>query len=253
MNIDLPGKTAIITGATGQLGRVMALTLAGCGADVVIHYNSNEGKANELMEQILQSGRRATVVQADITDLDSILRMRDEINRRHFFPDIVVNNAVIQYQWTTVLEQPSADYESQFKSCVMQNVFMAKAFVPYMVEKRAGRFIGINTECAIRALPNESAYVTGKRGMDGLLKVLAKEIGEYQITVNEIAPGWTISEKDRISGTERQPDYEEKVPLRRRGSDQEIANVVAFLASDLASFITGVCIPVCGGSVMPGI
>jgi 3-oxoacyl-[acyl-carrier protein] reductase len=83
--------------------------------------------------------------------------------------------------------------------------------------------------------------------------VLAKEIGEFHITVNQVAPGWTISEQDRENHTEQQDKYESTVPLKRRGTDQEIANTVAFLASDLASFITGAFIPVCGGNIMPAI
>jgi 3-oxoacyl-[acyl-carrier protein] reductase len=89
--------------------------------------------------------------------------------------------------------------------------------------------------------------------MDGVYRILAKEIGEHGITVNQVAPGWTISDADRERGTERSESYEAGVPLKRRGTDQEIANAVAFLASDLASFITGVYIPVCGGNVMPTI
>jgi 3-oxoacyl-[acyl-carrier protein] reductase len=89
--------------------------------------------------------------------------------------------------------------------------------------------------------------------MDGVLRVLAREVGEHQITVNQVAPGWTISDRDRRKGTERNAEYEKKVPLRRRGTDQEVANVVAFLASDLASYVTGAYIPVCGGTVMPAI
>ncbi len=250
LKIDLTGKTAIVTGATGQLGRVMVRTMAQCGADVVIHYNSNEEKANALLEEIRTGGGRATIARADVTDFSSVLRMRDELKERRFAPDIVVDNAVIQYRWETVLEQSPEDYESQFRSCVMQNVLMAKAFIPHMMEKKGGRFIGINTECSMQQFPTQSAYVSGKRGMDGVLKVLAKEVGEYQITVNQVAPGWTISEQDRLAGSEHSAEYEQKVPLKRRGTDQEIANVVAFLASDLASFITGAYIPVCGGNVM---
>ena len=89
--------------------------------------------------------------------------------------------------------------------------------------------------------------------MDGVLRVLAREVGRHQITVNQVAPGWTISEQDRAKGTERNSGYEASVPLARRGTDEEIANVVAFLASDLASFITGAFVPVCGGNVMPTI
>jgi 3-oxoacyl-[acyl-carrier protein] reductase len=119
-----------------------------------------------------------------------------------------------------------------------------------MIARRFGRVIAISTDCAMECLPSQSAYTAGKRGMDAVLKVLAREVGEHGITVNEVAPGWTVSDRDREKGTEVQPDYARMIPLRRRGTDQEIANVVAFLASDLASFVTGAFVPVCGGKAM---
>ncbi|SDX13730.1 SDR family NAD(P)-dependent oxidoreductase [Paenibacillus sp. CF384] len=253
IGIDLTGRTALVTGATGELGRVMARTLAACGADVAIHYNRNEGQALELQKEIIATGRRAAIVQADITNLDSIVAMRDKVNAELGHVDIVVANAVIQYAWTSVLEQAPEDYRSQFDSCVMQSVYLAKAFAPAMIEKQAGRFIGINTECAMQNFETQSAYVAGKRGMDGIYRILAKEIGKDQITVNQVAPGWTISDRDRANGTERSEGYEKSVALKRRGTDQDIANTVAYLASDLAGFITGAYIPVCGGNVMPAI
>jgi 3-oxoacyl-[acyl-carrier protein] reductase len=112
--------------------------------------------------------------------------------------------------------------------------------------------IAINTECAMQNFPNQSAYVSGKRGMDGVLRVLAREIGEHQITVNQVAPGWMVSE-NAPDGTFESEAYKENVPLQRRGRDQDVANLVAFLASDLAGFISGAFIPVCGGTVMPAI
>lgn len=252
LSINLNGKIAVITGATGQLGRVMARTLAECGADVALHYHSNETKAQELAEEIRGLGRRAICVRANVGVLAEVLAMRDEVCEKLGNASILVNNAVSQYQWTSVLEQPIEDYESQFQSCVLQNVNMAKAFVPAMIQQGGGRVIGINTECSIQCFPNQSAYVSGKRGMDGVMRVLAKEIGEHQITVNQVAPGWTISERDRENHSEKQ-DSDVRIPLKRRGTDQEVANVVAFLASDLASYITGSYIPVCGGNVIPGI
>lgn len=251
MVIDLSGKIALITGASGQLGRVIAKTLAQCGADIAIHYGGNAQNAQKVLEDVTELGRRAITVQADITSLDSIMSMKEKVLAELGAPDIIVNNAVIQYNWTSVLDQSVEDYESQFESCVLQNVLMAKAFVPDMIKKKSGRVIAINTECAMQNFPNQSAYVAGKRGMDGVLRVLAREIGEHNITVNQVAPGWTISENDRINGTEKNSEYEKSVPLKRRGTDQEVANAVAFLASDLASNITGVYLPVCGGNVMP--
>ena len=254
LTLDLTGKIAVVTGATGQLGRVMARTLAGCGADVAIHYHKNAAKAEELKAEIESMGRRAIAVQADVSDKPSVLALRDAVLQNLGAVQIIVNNAVSQSPWMSVLEQSPEAYKSQFQSSVLHNVLMAQAFVPGMIDAgRGGRVIGINTECAMQNFPTQSAYVSGKRGMDGILRVLAKEIGAHGITVNQVAPGWTISDNDRASGSEVQPDYNKSVPLGRRGTDQEIANVVAFLASDLASYITGVYVPVCGGNVMPAI
>jgi 3-oxoacyl-[acyl-carrier protein] reductase len=253
VNIDLSGRLAVVTGATGELGRTIIRTLAGCGANVVIHYLRNQEKADALLEEVKKLKVEAMAIRADVTSANSIGIMQKSIASQMGTADIIVNNAVSQYTWTSVLEQSVEDYESQFKSCVIHNVLMAKAFVPGMIARRRGRVIAISTECAMQNSPNQSAYVSGKRGMDGVLRVLAKEVGEHQITVNQVAPGWTISDRDRRKGTEKNESYDSKVPLKRRGTDQEVANVVAFLASDLASYITGAYVPVCGGNVMPAI
>jgi len=251
MNISLKGKTAVITGATGQLGRVMARTLASCGADIAVHYLQNKTKADELVKEITDVYKvKAIAVQADITDEKSVNLMRDNIKSKLGDPDIIVNNAVIQYQWTTVLEQDLSDFQSQYDSCVKSNVLTAKAFIPALINKGGGRFIGINTECSYLCNANAGAYNSAKRGMDGLYRTLAKEVGRYNINVNQVAPGWTISDRDRENNTEIAPEYSKNVPLDRRGTDQEIANALLFLASDLSSYVTGVCIPVCGGTVM---
>ena len=253
IQIDLSQKTALITGATGQLGRVMARTLARSGADIIVHYLNNEAKARELVDEIKALGRQAIAVQADVSDPDSVARMKETIASELRMPDILVPNAVSQYKWTTVLEQNAGDYVDQFNSTVLQAVNLSQAFVPEMINRGSGRIVAINTECAMQNHPTQSAYVAGKRGMDGVYRILAKEIGEHQITVNQVAPGWTISDRDRENNSEVQNEYSKSVPLKRRGTDQEIANVVAFLASDLASFITGAYVPVCGGNVMPAI
>jgi len=253
MHINLTGRTALVTGATGQLGRVMARTLASCGADVIIHYLNNEAKALEIKAEIEAIGRKSMIVKAEISDSASMMAMKEEIYAQFERVDIVVANAVSQYTWTSILEQAPEDYLDQFNSCVIQSVLLAKAFVPQMIEHKYGRIIGINTECSLQTFPGQSAYVAAKRGMDGLYRVLSKEVGEHQITVNQVAPGWMISEKYRETETESQTEYEKMVPLKRRGEDQDIANTVAFLASDLANFITGGFIPVSGGSVAVGI
>ena len=252
--VDLKGKTALVTGASGDLGRVMAATLARAGADVILHSFSRPEKAEEIAAASREeTGVRTFTAEADVGDLASVMAMKEKIEREFTLPDIYVTAAVAQYAWKEVLDQPVEDYESQFRTCVLQNVFMAKAFVPHMKEQGYGRIVGINTECAMRCGKTESAYDAGKRGMDGVMRVLAKEVGPFGVTVNQVAPGWTISERDRAAHTERDPKYEASVPLARRGTDQEIANAVLFLASDLASFITGAHLPVNGGAEMPAI
>ena len=155
--IDLTGKTALITGASGQLGRVMARTLGAAGADVILHSNRNREAAEKFAAEIAATGVRALAVTADVTDQESVNAMQKELAAAGIRPDILVNSAVIQYGWTDVLSQDPADFESQFYSCVMQNVYMAKAFLPHMKEQGYGRFIAINTECAMQCFPRQAA------------------------------------------------------------------------------------------------
>jgi 3-oxoacyl-[acyl-carrier protein] reductase len=253
LRIDLGGRTALVTGASGELGRTIARTLGACGADVALHYFQGRDRALALERDIAALGVRCTVVQGDVSSADSVRAMKRVVDAALGPVDVLVLNAVSQYRWQPVLEQPIEDFASQYRSSVAHSVLLTQAFVPAMIERGHGRVIGINTECAMQGFEQQGAYVSGKRGMDGVLRVLAKEVGRHQITVNQVAPGWMVSDKFRAAGTERQPDYERDVPLRRRGYDQDVANAVAFLASDLAAFITGVYLPVCGGNVMPAI
>ncbi len=253
LTINLTHKTALVTGASGELGSVIARTLAECGADVVLHYWRSAEKAERAAEAVRKAGARAFLVQCDVTDFADVQRMQQTVREQFGAVDLLVANAVIQYEWKSVLDQPLADFQSQFASCAMQTVHLAKVFLPDMIEKQYGRIVAINTECAAMAEPNNAAYTAGKRALDGVVRCLAKEVGCHGITVNQVAPGWTISERDRVNHTESAPEYEKTVPLCRRGTDQEIANMTAFLLSDLASFTTGAYIPVSGGRVMPAI
>lgn len=250
--IDLKGKIALVTGGSGQLGRVMARRLAEAGADVIVHYYRNRQKADELVTELTAKGVRAMAVQADVTDPESVRRMQAE-TEGFGSPDIVVNNAVIQYQWKNVLEQDDRDFYSQFESTVMHNVYMFKAFAPAMLEKGSGRFVVINTECSMRCDPGAAAYSSAKRGLDGLCRSFAKEVGPKGITVNQVAPGWMVTEEQREAGVQWQGAYTDTVPMKRRGTDEDIADAVLFFASDLSNYITGAYLSVSGGRVMPTI
>jgi 3-oxoacyl-[acyl-carrier protein] reductase len=252
MNIDLSGKTAVVTGSTSALGRVIATTLAQCGARVVLHYFTNKSLAERICEDISNVGGSACVTQADITNLESVQGMTSAIKERGWHVDIIVNNAITQHEWTSVIAQPVKDYEDQFRSCVLHNLYMVKCFVPAMIKQGSGRVIGINTECSFQCWPTQSAYVSGKQGMNALLQSLAKEVGPNGITVNQIAPGWIRTKGDRDeTQTERlqsvSDEYSRMLPLKHRGEELDVAYAAAFLASDLSRFITGVFLPVNGG------
>jgi 3-oxoacyl-[acyl-carrier protein] reductase len=256
LSLELTGKVALVTGATGDLGRVMVRSLAVCGADVAVHYHNNAEKAEELVKEIQNIGRKSVAVRADIGGKESVEEMGRIVVSALGDPDIVVTNAVEQiYPWHTVLEESVENYESQFRTCVLQNALLAQTFVPAMRQKNWGRFIGINTECTMNCNPTQSAYISGKGGQDRLLRVLAKEVGGDGITVNQVAPGWTISDRYREDGeiVDPSPEYTQSLPLKRRTVDQDIANAVCFLASDLACSITGLYLPVCSGNEMPRI
>jgi 3-oxoacyl-[acyl-carrier protein] reductase len=253
LSLDLSGRTALVTGASSELGRVISRTLAACGADLALHYLSSRDRCEALAEELRGLGRRVVTVQADVGEREQVLAMRQTVHEALGPVDTIVANAVSQYRWTSILEQPIEDFADQYRSCVGQAVLLAQAFVPAMIARGGGRFIAINTECSMQCLPNQGAYAAAKRGMDGALRVLAREVGPHQITVNQVAPGWMISDRQRGTAEEVQPGYQRTVALGRRGHDHDIAHAVAFLASDLAAFITGVYLPVCGGNVMPGI
>jgi 3-oxoacyl-[acyl-carrier protein] reductase len=253
LQLDLSGKVAVVTGGSGELGRTICRTLGRCGADVAVGYFRGATQADGVVRRLKQAGRRAVALQVDVTEPASVNRFAGAVAESLGAPTVVVANAVVQiHPWASVLEEPLEKYDSQYRSTIVHSVLLAKAFLPAMIERGYGRFIGINTECAMQLFPTQSAYTAGKRGMDAVFRVLAKEVGQHGITVNQVAPGWTISDKEQGHAVD-DAAYAAQVPLRRRGTDQEVANAVAFLASELSSFITGAFVPVCGGNVMPTI
>ena len=150
---------------------------------MAVHFH----QAADCAAALRQEPPGSEIFQADITRQGEIERMRDAVKARTGAPDIIVTNAVIRYQWTKVLEQSPEDFRSQFESCVLQNVLMAQAFIPDMIARKRERVIAISSERAMQNALGQSANVSGKRDMDGLLRVLAREVGEHGITVNQVA------------------------------------------------------------------
>ncbi|MGJ5177620.1 SDR family NAD(P)-dependent oxidoreductase [Bradyrhizobium oligotrophicum] len=252
LQIDLSGRVALVTGAAGELGRPIARTLAACGAKVAIHYLTSRDGADRLRDELNElHPQRACTVSGDVAKLEDVEAMRRIAESRLGPVDIVVNNAVTWFDERPVTDQTADQFDRVFRSSVLQAWATARVFSGPMIERKWGRLISLGTEMTSLALANRAPYTAAKCAMDGMLRSLARELGEHGITVNQVAPGWVISDKDRRDRDEVQPLYERSVPLGRRGYDQDVANMIAFLASDLAGFVTGVRVPVCGGIVMP--
>ncbi len=124
MKIDLKGRVCVVTGASGELGRVISRTLGTAGAKVALHYFKGEERATALLEEMRSLGFAAMAVQGDVTDMESVTALRDAVEAELGPADIIIDNAVIQYTWVPVLEQALEDFESQFRSCVLHNVHM---------------------------------------------------------------------------------------------------------------------------------
>lgn len=258
----LAGQVALVTGASGDLGRTIAQALAAAGADVAVHYRSRREQAEVVADACRAHGVRAITVSGDIADLEAMTSAYQAVTAALGPVDIAVANAVSQIPWLSVLEQPLSDYTDQFRSCVLHAAVLAKVCIPAMQQRKAGRFIGINTEVLVECQAGASAYASGKGGMDRLLRCLAKEVGPSGITVNQVAPGWMISERNRVAGGGPDDDgvkpedltgYLSRLPLGHRGTDGDIADAVVFLASPAARFITNALLPVCGGRVMSAV
>ena len=253
VSIDLTNQVALVTGASGELGRVIARTLARAGAEVIAHYHHGKERAESLVAELRTIGKKACAVQGDVGDWQSMQALANALPAEFAKPSIVVANAVTQYEWKPLIDQPLEDFDSQYASCTRQLVILAKLFAPAMIAAKQGRFIAINTECILQNQPTMAAYVAGKRGLDGIVRVLSRELAAHNITVNQVAPGWTESDKSRQLLEQNAREYAKTVPMQRRGTDQEVANAVAFLASPLASFTTGAYFPVSGGNVLPAV
>ncbi len=251
MGKPLAGKAAIVTGSSRGIGRAIALELAQRGAQVVVNYHRNAEAAAEVVAAIQEEGGQAMAVQADVSDLTQSQALVKTALETYGRLDILVNNAGItrdqvillmkEEDWDTVIR---VDLKSLFNTC--------KAAARTMVRQRYGRIINITSVVGIAGQGGQTNYAAAKAGVIGFTKSLAKELGARGITVNAVAPGLIPTDLTADLSEEWRQLAIKQTPLKRVGQAEEIAYAVAFLASDEASFITGVVLPVDGGLVMSG-
>ena len=247
--IDLTGKSALVTGASRGIGKAVAVRLATQGADVAFSYRGNEAAAAATAGEIEALGRRALAVQADVTDPEAADGLVKTVLEAFGKIDILVNNAGITRDDLIMRMSVEA-----FREVVETNLFgafyMTKAVTRPMLKAKAGRIINMTSVSGQAGQTGQANYSASKAGLIGLTKATARELASRSITCNAVAPGFVLTELTKDLPEALQAQITAATPLGRFGTTEEIANAVAFLASDEAAFITGQVLAVDGGLVM---
>lgn len=249
MQITLEDKVALVTGASRGIGRAIATTLAAAGATVVVNYRGNAAAAAEVVRSIEAEDRRATAVQADVSLAEDVERLFKTVLESHGRLDILVNNAGITRD-TLLLRMKESDFDDVL-STNLRGVFLCtKAALRPMTKARSGRIINITSVVGMMGNAGQANYAAAKAGLIGFTKSTAREMASRNITVNAVAPGYIETELTDTLSEQIRSAILESIPLARLGRSQDVADLVCFLASDHASYITGQTITVDGGMVM---
>jgi 3-oxoacyl-[acyl-carrier protein] reductase len=250
MNQDLTGKVALVTGASRGLGAAIARKLAACGAKVGLNYFGSPQLAQRVLEQIRQVGGNAEAFMADVRDEQSVATLVVQVQRVFGPVDILVINATGPQPFIAIEDLTWRDCLDQLEFFVKSPLLLVKAVLGSMKERRHGRIINIGSEVFERGLPEFSQYVAAKGAQLGLTRSWARELAPWQITVNLVAPGWIPTERHINDPQEAKDAYAAAVPMQRMGVPDDVAEAVAFLASNGAKFITGQKLAVNGGNTL---
>ena len=249
VDLNLAGHTAVITGGSRGIGRATCLALAAHGAAVGVHYSASRAQAAEVVEEIRRGGGRAVAIQGDLRQADAPGRVIAEAAEALGPIDILVNNAG---QMTDVAVEGMSDeiWEAALSLHLTATFRCSRAVIPMMKARRCGRIVNVSTQALYTGSKNHAHYAAAKAGLLGFSFSLAKEVGEYGITVNLVAPGRirTALLLERSAG--REAEWMGQTPMRRFGEPGEIASAIVFLASPAAGYITGATLHVNGGLVM---
>lgn len=248
MYMSLEGKVALVTGGSGGLGRVHGLVLAGKGADVALTYNRNREKAEEVVKEIEAMGRKAMAVKINIADEKSVQEGVEKVKQELGPVDILVNNAATGIvRAITVTDMTKEDWDADLGVNITGPFLLTKAVFAGMAEKGWGRIVNVSSVTGTMGGFGQCSYAASKAGLIGLTKTIALEGARKNITCNAVVLGvfdagsfYEVAEpfRERII---------KRVAMRRSGEPEELSEVIAFLASEESSYVTGEAIVVSGG------
>lgn len=245
----LKGKVALVTGAGKGIGCEVAKTLASYGATVVLNYAHSKDAAEEAANEIKAAGGNATTYGCDVADFEAVGEMIKTITKEQGSLDILVNNAGITKDNLT-MAMSEEDFDAVIQTNLKGTFHCMRHVTRPMLRQKGGRIINISSIVGLTGNAGQINYSASKAGVIGMTKSLAKELGAKGVTVNAVAPGFIETDMTKVLKDEVKDAMMGQIPLKRFGSTKDIAETVAFLASDKASYITGQVISVDGGMHM---
>lgn len=242
-------KSALVTGASRGIGRSIALQLAEEGYNVAVNYAGSKEKAEAVVEEIKAKGVDSFAIQANVADADEVKAMIKEVVSQCGSLDVLVNNAGITRD-NLLMRMKEQEWDDVIDTNLKGVFNCIQKATPQMLRQRSGAIINLSSVVGAVGNPGQANYVATKAGVIGLTKSAARELASRGITVNAVAPGFIVSDMTDALSDELKEQMLTQIPLARFGQDTDIANTVAFLASDKAKYITGQTIHVNGGMYM---
>ncbi|WP_148246016.1 3-oxoacyl-[acyl-carrier-protein] reductase [Staphylococcus aureus] len=242
-------KSALVTGASTGIGRSIALQLAEEGYNVAVNYAGSKEKAEAVVEEIKAKGVDSFAIQANVADADEVKAMIKEVVSQFGSLDVLVNNAGITRD-NLLMRMKEQEWDDVIDTNLKGVFNCIQKATPQMLRQRSGAIINLSSVVGAVGNPGQANYVATKAGVIGLTKSAARELASRGITVNAVAPGFIVSDMTDALSDELKEQMLTQIPLARFGQDTDIANTVAFLASDKAKYITGQTIHVNGGMYM---
>lgn len=242
-------KSALVTGASRGIGRSIALQLAEEGYNVAVNYAGSKEKAEAVVEEIKAEGVDSFAIQANVADADEVKAMIKEVVSQFGSLDVLVNNAGITRD-NLLMRMKEQEWDDVIDTNLKGVFNCIQKATPQMLRQRSGAIINLSSVVGAVGNPGQANYVATKAGVIGLTKSAARELASRGITVNAVAPGFIVSDMTDALSDELKEQMLTQIPLARFGQDTDIANTVAFLASDKAKYITGQTIHVNGGMYM---